>query len=64
MCLANFIKLMIYYCIVHNFVVPRLIRNKSLTTDLDGLEKWNKIFRTSLVYVFWKKAGGLLRIDV
>ena len=24
----------------------------------------NKIFRTGVVYVFWKKIGGLLRIDV
>ena len=24
----------------------------------------NKIFRTSLVYVFWKKGSGLIQIDV
>ena len=24
----------------------------------------NKIFRTGVVYVFWKKTDGLLRIDV
>ena len=24
----------------------------------------NKNFRTSIVYVFWKKVGGLFRIDI
>ena len=27
-------------------------------------KKMNKFFRTSIVYVFWKKVDGLLRIDV
>jgi hypothetical protein len=27
-------------------------------------KKMNKIFRTGVVYVFWKKVDGLLRIDV
>ena len=56
---------MIYYCIVHNIVVPRIIRNKSLPINLTGMtEKTNKNFRTSIVYIFWKKVDGLLRIDV
>jgi hypothetical protein len=46
-------------------MVPRLIRNKSLPINLiEMTEKMNKNFRTSLVYVFWKKVDGLLRIDV
>ena len=63
-CLANIIWLMIYYCALHNIVLLRLIRYKSLPIDLDRLQKMNEIFRMSLVYVFWKIASGLLRIDV
>jgi hypothetical protein len=56
---------MIYYCTVHSTVVPRLIRNKTLPINLTELtEKMNKNFRTSIVYVFWKKVDGLLRMDV
>ena len=55
---------LLLYRTVHNTVVHRLIRVKSLPIDLDGIKNVNKIFRTSLVYVFRKKAGGLLRIDV
>ena len=55
---------MVYYCTGNSTAVPRLIRNKSLPIDLDGLKKLNTIIRTGVVYVFWKKAGGLLRIDV
>ena len=56
---------MIYYCIVHSTVVPRLIRNKSLPINLTEMtEKMDKIIRTIIVYVFWKKVDGLLRIDV
>ena len=45
-------------------MVPRFIRNKELSIDLDGLKKMNSHFRTNIVYVFWKKIGGLLEIDV
>ena len=62
-CLANIILQMIYYCTVHSTVVPRSIRDESLPINLEGLEKINKN-RTGVVYVFWKKVGGLLRIDV
>ena len=31
--------------------------------DLDEPKKMNEILRTGVVYVFWKKIGGLLRID-
>ena len=56
---------MIYKCTVHNTVVPRLIRNKTLPINLTEMtEKMNKNFRTSIVYVFWKKVDGLLRMDV
>ena len=30
---------MIYYCIVHNIVVPRLIRNKSLPVNLTEMNE-------------------------
>ena len=50
---------------MHTTVVPRLIRISSLPIDLDGLKILNKIILTGVVYsVFWKKACGLLRIDV
>jgi hypothetical protein len=56
---------MIYYCIVYNTVVPRLIRNKSLPINLTEMIFKNElIFCTSLVFVIWKKVDGLLRIDV
>ena len=46
-------------------MVPRLIRNKSLPINLTEItEKMYLNFRTSIVYVFWKKVDGLLRIDV
>ena len=46
-------------------MVPRLIRNKSLTINFTEIsEKIDKKFRTTTVYVFWKKVDGLLRIDV
>ena len=50
---------------MHSNVVPRLIRNKSLPINLTEMtEKMNKNFPTSIVYVFWKKVDGLLRMDV
>ncbi len=45
-------------------MVPRLIRNKSLPINLELLKKINTKFRTSIVYVFWKKVDGLLRVNV
>ena len=56
---------MIYYCIVHSIVVPRLVQNKSLPINLTKMsEKMNKKLRTSIVYVFWKKVDGLFRTNV
>ena len=50
---------------MHNTVVPRFIRNKLLPIDLTGMiENMNKFFCTSIVYVFFKKIDGFLRIDV
>jgi len=48
-------------------VLPRLIRNNKSLLQINLTEmtkKMNTFFRTSLVYVFWKKVDGLLRIDV
>jgi hypothetical protein len=40
-CLANIIQLMIFYCIVHNTVVPRIIQNKSLPINLTEMIEKN-----------------------
>ena len=64
-CLANIIQLMVYYCTVHNIVLPRTIRNKSLPINLTEMTEENEL-KISYEYriCLLKEVGGLLRIDV
>ncbi len=50
---------MVYYCIVHNTVVPRLIRNKSLPINLAEMTK-KKRANIVLYMYFGKKSRRII----